>query len=99
MIITLQRTGGFAAIPGLSTPVVLDTAHLPETVAAALETLVSELAGGAVPKVIPPPPGAADFRSLRLQVESPELSGTWEFTDAVRDRVLLALVELVEDHV
>jgi hypothetical protein len=95
----LQRSGGFAAIPGLSKPIVLDTAHLPETTAAALETLVSELAGSALPKVIPPPRGAADFRTLRLQVESPELSETWEFTDAVRDRVLSALIELVEEYV
>lgn len=99
VIITLQRSGGFAAIPGLSKPIVVDTDRLSESAAAALESKVWELAESAVPKVIPPPNGAADYRSLRLRVESADLTRTWEFTDAVRDRVLSALIELMERYV
>ena len=95
----MQRSGGFAAIPGLCRPVELDTEQLSASIASAVEELVRELVERALPAVIPPPRGAADFHTIRLRVQAPDVERTWEFTDAVRDRVLLALIELLERHV
>ncbi len=99
MLITMQRSGGFAAIPGLCRPVEVDTEQLAGSVAEAVEELVRELCASPLPAVIPPPRGAADFHTIRLRVRAPDVERTWEFTDAVRDRVLLALIEILERHV
>lgn len=95
----MQRSGGFAAVPGLTRPVEVDTERMSGAGAEAVESLIRELCERAVPTVIPPPRGAADFRTIRLRVQGPDLERTWEFTDAVRDRVLLALLEILERHV
>jgi hypothetical protein len=103
VIITLERSGGFAAIPGLSRPIVLDTDGLPTAVAAELERLADAVleAADRLPAVSPPPCGAADFRTLRLRVEVGGQAHTWRFTDAVqeaRPSALVALVAAVERH-
>ena len=95
MIVTLERSGGFAAIPGLSRPIVLDTDGLPDERAEELCRLVAAVERE--PEEIPPPPGAADFRSFHLRVESAGQTWSVRFTDARADDPLRALVRWLEE--
>ena len=71
MRIEIRRSGGFAALPGLSGPVTLDTSTLPAAEAAAIDA-AARTARSSAPAA--PPPAARD------QV-------TWSFTIRDGDRV------------
>jgi Emfourin len=74
--IRLEQSGGFAAIPGLSKPVEVDTARLGADDTATLERLVRRtgLLDGSLRSAAGPPSGA-DLREYTLTVE--DFGETW----------------------
>jgi hypothetical protein len=78
----LEQSGGFAAIPGLSKPVELDTAGLSPDESATLEGLVHRtgILAGAV-RSVSGPAGGADLRE-----------------DPITDDAVAALVQHLQSH-
>jgi hypothetical protein len=95
----LEQSGGFAAIPGLSTPVELDTAGLSRDESATLEGLVHRtgILEGAVRSVSGPAAGA-DLREYTLTVEDGGAATTVHLRDPITDNAVAALVEHLQSH-
>lgn len=93
MRIELVTEGGFAALPGLQRPIVLDCAALPPAQVAEAERLAGELAAA------PPAAAAAtalrDARTYRLTVDGPEGPRVYTATDQAIAPAFAALLELV----
>jgi hypothetical protein len=99
MRLRLEQSGGFAAIPGLSTPVELDTAGLSRDESATLEGLVhrSGILEGAVRSVSGPAAGA-DLRDYTLTVEDGGAATTVHLRDPITDNAVAALVDHLQSH-
>jgi hypothetical protein len=99
MRLRLEQSGGFAAIPGLSTPVELDTAGLSRDESATLEGLVHRtgILEGAVRSVSGPAAGA-DLREYTLTVEDGGAATTVHLRDPITDNAVAALVEHLQSH-
>lgn len=94
MRVTLRRTGGFAAIPGLDVRVSLDSQSLAPADAAQLEAVVQQAQLDQLPAA--PPRSSADGRIYELGVEDGNGCFTAKVSDplpsqAVRDLVSLLL--------
>src|SRR5262245_46430756 len=94
MRISFKMEGGFAAIPRLSQPMVVDTATLPAEPRAEIERLMAashffdkSAASGA------PRPGAADVRAYTITVEDSGRSHTLRLTDPIEDQAMSELVD------
>lgn len=92
--VTLRRSGGFAAIPGLEVRVSLDSQALPPADAEQLEAVVRQAQLDQLPSA--PVRGSADGRVYELGVEDGNGLVTAKVTDplpsqAVRDLVSLLL--------
>lgn len=97
MRIQFTREGGFAAFPGLSKPITIDTATLPRQVAAPLEQLVESTQFFTRPAEInQPPAGAADYRQYTITVEDGGRRHTVRLTEPVTDPQLEALLDAVQ---
>lgn len=96
MKIVLERSGGFAAIPALSSDIVVDTAELPSERASELEQLVAAVRPDQRPRSVPAPAGAADIRTYRLIVDAASRTDVLEFTDLTLDPALDALLTWLE---
>lgn len=97
MRITVTISGGFAAIPGLSRPVVLDTGEVEAGPAAEVRACVE---GAGFFDLDPEPvgrPGAADHRTYQIEVAT--ATGTHRVLrhDPLEDGPLADLVHLVQD--
>jgi hypothetical protein len=94
MRLRLEQSGGFAAIPGLSTPVELDTAGLSRDESETLEGLVHRtgILQGAV-RSVSGPPGGADLRDYTLTVEDGGAATTVHLRDPITDDAVAALVQ------
>jgi hypothetical protein len=95
----LEQSGGFAAIPGLSKPVVLDTAGLGRDESAMIEALVHRtgiLEGGV--RSVTGPAGGADLRDYTLTVEDGGAVTTVHLRDPITDDAVAALVEQLQSH-
>jgi hypothetical protein len=99
MRLRLEQSGGFAAIPGLSTPVELDTTGLSRDESATLEGLVHRtgILEGAVRSVSGPAAGA-DLREYTLTVEDGGAATTVHLRDPITDNAVAALVEHLQSH-
>ena len=98
MRIEYKRDGGFAAIPGLSKPFVLDSTDLAPAKAREMTTLVGACHFFDLPTVPPAaPPGAADHTSIKLTVIEGKRRRTVTLRDPIADPAVQALVEFVED--
>jgi hypothetical protein len=99
MRLRLEQSGGFAAIPGLSTPVELDTAGLSRDESATIEGLVhrSGILEGAVRSVSGPAAGA-DLRDYTLTVEDGGAATTVHLRDPITDNAVAALVDHLQSH-
>jgi hypothetical protein len=96
MRIELVTEGGFAALPGLQKPVVLDCAVLPADVAAQCGELVRELAAA-------PPPAAAptalrDARRYTFKVEADGRTASFAASDTAMPPAFRHLLDLVRSH-
>jgi Emfourin len=97
--VRLEQSGGFAAIPGLSQPVELDTSELSSDESATLEGLVHRtgILAGAVPSVSVTP-GGADLRDYTLTVDDGGAVTTVHLRDPITDDAVAALVEHLQSH-
>ncbi len=94
MRIEFKQEGGLAHFPGLSEPVTMDTAQMPDEQARELERLVERARffdlprqAGAVSR------GAADVRRYTLTIEHAGRRHTVELTDLVDDPAVQALLD------
>jgi Emfourin len=91
--VRLEQSGGFAAIPGLSQPVEVDTTELGSDAADTVEALVRRtgLLEGSLRSVAEPSTGA-DLRNYTLTVQDGDTTQTVRLRDPLDDDVA-ALVE------
>jgi hypothetical protein len=99
MHVQLETDGGIAFFPGLSRPVVVDSADLPKEQAARLQKLVDTArffdlpaASAALPK------GAADYRQYTITIQDGRRRHTVRLTDPVEDPNLAALIDFLQDQ-
>lgn len=90
MIVRLVVSGGFAPVPLADRELVVDSDKLPAADREALHAAVAAARLRGRPSVIDAPPGAADFRTYDLTVESSDGRHAVRFTDAA-DPELTAL--------
>lgn len=97
MKITFQMSGGFAYIPALSGPIIIDTAQIDPQVATELESLVRESRffdqpahADTVAK------GAADYITYTIIVEDGPRVHTSQFTDPIMDANLQRFVSRLQ---
>ena len=93
MKITFKMNGGFAYIPALGKPVILDTAKIDPQVADQLESIVRESRFFDQPALIDTTAkGAADYRTYTVTVEDGTRVHTVQLTDPITDANLERLV-------
>jgi hypothetical protein len=93
MKITFEMDGGFAHIPALSGPVIIDTAKVDPKVATQLESLVRQSRFFDQPaRADTVAKGAADYRTYSITVEDGPRIHTSQFTDPIMDANLARLV-------
>jgi hypothetical protein len=99
MRLRLEQSGGFAAIPGLSTPVEVDTAGLSRDESETLEGLVHRtgILEGSV-RSVSGPAGGGDLRDYTLTVEDGGAATTVHLRDPITDDAVAALVEHLQSH-
>lgn len=91
--ITFQTGGGFAPLPGLSTPVTIDAAALPPEAAAELRLLLEDARFFSLPSRIGGAPGAADYQTYTIAVEEDGRTHTVRVSEPIPDERLRALVD------
>jgi hypothetical protein len=97
MQITIETSGGFAALPGLARPITIDTASLDAKTAAALHALIVESTFFELPPLIDTTQqGAADFLTYQISVDDGSSSHTVRFTEPVLNPLLERLLALVQ---
>ena len=99
MRVEFQTEGGVAYFPGLSKPVVVNSADLPKAQAAQLQQLIDNAhffelpaASRALPK------GAADMRTYTITVEEGRRHSTVRLVDPIEDASLQALVDFLQEQ-
>jgi hypothetical protein len=93
MKITFEMSGGFAPLPALSKPVIIDTAQIDPQVATELESLVRHSRFFDQPaRGQSPAKGAADYRTYTITVQHGPQVHTIQLTDAITDTNLEQLV-------
>jgi hypothetical protein len=95
--IDFQREGGIAAFPGLSRPISIDTDRLSRDQQAMLDRRLRDADFFSRPASIPPPAGAADYRTYTITVADGGREHTIRFTDPVTDPAIEALVAAIEE--
>jgi hypothetical protein len=97
MRVELLTEGGVAFFPGLSKPIVVDSATLPEAEARQLEQLVADArffelpaASRALPK------GGGDMRSHTITVKDGRRTHTVRLIEPIEDPHLQALIEFLQ---
>ncbi len=96
MRIQVERDGGFAYIPGLSGPRVVDTAALPPDQAAELEAAVQKTDFAAAASLaVAPAPGSADQRSITVTIDGDGPSRRVTVLEPIGDAALRSLVDRV----
>lgn len=99
MRITFQRQGGVAFIPGLSKPVVIDTAQLAAPQCAKLEQLVHAARFFTLPATVGVKQrGAADYREYTVTVEDAGQSAAVRFIEPFNNSDVGELISVLESH-
>jgi len=99
MRVTLSRSGGIAYLPGLMSPLTIDSSSLGPTERAALERLVRDADFAALPpQVGSAPAGAADQRTYEITVEDEGRSHTVRAIEPITNSALQSLVNHLEQH-
>ena len=98
MRVELKVEGGLAYLPGLKKPVTVESDKLSKSNAAALKKLVDAAEFFDLPSTINrPAPGAADYQTYTLTVESGKRHHTVKAVDPVDDSALLELIDFVRE--
>jgi hypothetical protein len=96
MRIQVEQDGGFAHIPGLAGPTVVDTESLPSDRAAELEAAVRRADFGAAASLaVTPAPGSADQRTITVTIDGDGPSRRITVVEPIGDAGLRALVDRV----
>jgi hypothetical protein len=95
MRINFKVEGGLAHVPGLSEPVLIDTAELPAEEANELERLLEAARFFKLPTTIPLPRAAADYQKYTIAVDTPGSSHTVQLTDPIEDLHVRELVNFL----
>ena len=94
MRISFKMDGGFAAIPRLSQPMVVDTAALPAEPRAQIERLVAASRFFSQPAApAAPQPGAPDARAYTITIEDSGRSHAVRLSDPIEDPAMGELVD------
>jgi hypothetical protein len=97
MKISLSKSGGFASFPGLSRPVVTDTAQLDPRLSQQLEALVQDAGFFDRPASVDTTArGAADYFTYTLTVEDGSRVHTVRLTEPITDASLKRLVDSLQ---
>lgn len=96
MRIEVVTEGGFAALPGLQKPLVLDCAALPADVATRCDELVHELA--AAPHVTAAPAALRDGRRYTIKIETGGQTLALAASDTAMSPAFRALLDLARAH-
>jgi hypothetical protein len=97
MRVEFTTEGGIAHFPGLSRPVVIDSATLPAEEDAELKRLVEAARFFEQPTAVgAPPPGAADYRQYTITVEDNGRRHTVQLADPVEDPPLQQLLHFLQ---
>ena len=97
MKITIETSGGFAPLPGMSRPITIDTATIDPQLARELESLVQDAAFFARPAFIDTTAkGAADYRTYTITVQDGPRVHTVRLTDPITDSSLERLVSRLQ---
>jgi hypothetical protein len=92
--ISFKAGGGFAAIPGLSKPIHVDTSTLPAEQRAEIEQLIAAAHFFDQPASLGAPArGAADMRTYTMTIEDAGRSHTIQRTDPVEDSALAEIID------
>ncbi|MBT0769149.1 hypothetical protein KIH74_09480 [Kineosporia sp. J2-2] len=97
MLITLRRSGGFAAVPGLSRKLSVDTATLPKGEAEELESAVRAVRVDQLAAQPTPAPGAGDRYVYDLTVADGTTTHTVTVTEPLEDPVG-TLIEMLSSY-
>ena len=96
MRITLKTEGGLAHFPGLQQPVSVALPELPSETQAQLRKLIEACDFFNLPqRPAAPAPGAADYRTYVITVETGEKAHTVTVHEPVKDEHLRQLIQLV----
>ena len=96
MRIELKTEGGIAHFPGLSRPVVIDSAALSAEDDAELKRLIESARFFERPPIVgTPSPGAADYRQYTVTVEDGGRQHTVRLVDPVDDAALQQLLHFL----
>jgi len=95
--IRLSAEGGFAYLPGLRKPIVVDLDALPAAEAAGLRALLEKADFFALPaRVGKQAAGAADMREYTIEVENGEKHHTVTVSETQASPALLALIDRLQ---
>jgi hypothetical protein len=99
MRVELLTEGGVAFFPGLSKPVVIDSADLSQAEAQRLEQLVGEARFFELPAASRSlPKGGADIRTHTITVKDGRRSHTVRLAEPIENQNLQALIEFLQDQ-
>jgi hypothetical protein len=96
MRVKLIIDGGFAHIPGLAAPIVIDSAHLSAEEVAQLRRLCDEVSAAGQDRAIAPT--IADGRRYRLTIETGESRRDLIAADPVDDPAIAHLIAFVQQR-
>jgi len=97
MKLTFKMSGGFAYIPALSKPVIIDTDQIDPEVADQLRSLVQESRFFDYPEIIHNlSKGAADYLTYTITIEDGSRVHTLQLTDPIADVNLAQLVSFLK---
>ncbi|MCE0537380.1 hypothetical protein LWF15_17900 [Kineosporia rhizophila] len=94
MLINLNRSGGFAAVPGLGRKLSVDTSSLPKNEAEQLESAARAVLSGRQPPE-PTPPTAGDRYTYHLTVQEGSASHSLTVTEPFEDPAMDTLIDLL----
>ena len=96
MRVELTIDGGFAHIPGLAKPVVVDSAQLAAQDATELRRLCEAVSAIAKRKDAPQLPSIPDGRSYRLTIEAGDVPRELAVADPIEHPAIAALIAFVQ---
>ena len=98
MRVELTIDGGFAYIPGLRRPIVLNGAELAENDAAMLRRLCTAAIAATPQKAGPPPPTLPDARRYRCTIELDGARCDFIAADPIGEPAIAALIAFLQDR-
>jgi hypothetical protein len=99
MRVELLTEGGVGFFPGLSKPIVVDSADLPEAEARQLKLLVGNARFFELPAASRSlPKGGGDMRSHTITVKDGRRNHTVRLNEPIEDQNLEALIEFLQDQ-